>query len=636
MSAQKGETVVATAKVGCRYAQMSYSNKNSWLTRRVQIEHNIGDEQSGAEVVHNHNCITGKEREALKFKNCYSPYYLTAVENLKNLYPDNEEYQTAYQIAYKKANPTLEEDAPYPPCIFAVLDTWFEYSDTEISNSFQKFNKSMLTFENDLRVKVKTLKEWAQEEIDSKRKVLKQGAPVSQPSNATKKEDAKEPKQAGKDAVEEKRLLEIKKDIEPLYKERNALIKEVEGYWDDILIFKKGYQSKIKNISALVKSYISDWEKLLSDAALDLESEEYIAFNSTFSSIVENASAIGESMLNWEEVSDNALLTSSFLICKCGGVIEFLSSGQEHFLYCAKLLDQFVILMRKSASYLQELADNNCVFMGVTFEESNESVTTAIKSLNNIVSSFENVGQEFELDKDTLAMELRFITKGYNKEKSKKQAALIGMLLLTPIAIAGGAASATAGVAVSAGLFGYDAYNMMSQTPEEQNENISSDMVTAVNDTTSLVSSFVTLYIDGNWRASDTLKSISALGNPTIVVSFLSSLSGIFYTSEEDWVEEIEITVFSKYIAHIIKAKYDEEVTEVEPFDGKKMVIAKSKRDYSCESLKMVNWDELDGVVLGIDKDFSFNSDDSNRTSVNNAEQIRNAIEKNTNGELKQ
>lgn len=636
MSAQKGETVVATAKVGCRYAQMSVSNKNSWLIRRVQIEHNIGDEQCGAEVVHNHNCITGTEREALKFKNCYSPYYLTAVENLKSLYPDNEEYKTAYQIAYRRANPILEEDAPYPPCIFAVLDTWFEYSDIEISNSFQEFKKSMLTFENDLKSKVKTLKEWVQSEIDSKRKVLKQGAYVSQPSNATKKEDAKDPKQASEDAAEEIRLLELKKDIGPLYKERTTLIKEVEDYWDDILIFKKGYQSKIKNISTLVKNYVSDWEKLVKDATLDLKSEEYIAFNSTFSKIVKNASAIGESMLNWEEVADNALLTSSFLICKCGGVIEFLSSGQEHFLYCAKLLDQFVILMKKSASYLQELADNNCVFMGVTFDESDESVTTAIKSLNNIVSSFENTGQDFELDKDTLAMELRFITKGYNKEKAKKQSALIGMLILTPIAIAGGAASTTAGVAVSVGLFGYDAYNIMSQTPEEMKENETGDAVTVVNDATSLISSGVTMLIDGERNVSNTMKSISALGNPTIVISFLNSLSGLFYTSEEDWVEEIEITVFSRYMAHIIKAKYDEEVNEVESFDGKKMVIAKSKRDYSFESLKTVNWDELDGVVLEIDKDFSFNSDDSNRTSANNAEQIRDAIEKNTNGELKQ
>lgn len=633
--AEKGTMVLDTAKVGCRYAQ---TNKDSdfWDVRRVRIDHNPGDEQHGCKVMHNHNCIKGEEREAIKFRYCYSPYYLTALESLKTLYPENEEYQNAYKIAYKRAHPKSEEDLKTPPCVLAVLDTWFEYSDVEISNRYNKLLDAISPIKVYYYDQVKRLKDWANKEIQDKREELKKRIPVSQPSNATKKQHTKELEQAMRDAKEEARLFELKQKIGPLYKKRQSLIDELEDYWEDILIFEQGYQSKLVKLGNTVQKYIDDWTVIVKEAGLDLNSSNYTSFVDTLSVISENALSIGESMVNWETVTDNALMTSSFLICKCGGKIQFLSDGQQHYLYCAKILKKFTKLLKDTAGYLQGLLDNRCYYYGP--EENIVFMNSARTSFSNVADAFEETGKEFVLDQDTLAMELRFISRGYNKEKAKKQAALIGMMVLTPIAVEGSLAATFGyegvGVAISTGLWIYDSINIVNQSEEELDENVKGDLVTISNDTTSAVSSLAAWDIKYLKHVSKTEKEVSALGNPTIVISFLNSLSGMFYTSEEDWIEDIEVTVFTKDLAIIAKERYDDQVEEVKPFDGKEMVIAKTKVDYSCDSLTRVNWDELEGVVMAVDKDFSFSDQKAEAERVGNSKDIKEKIENKTNGEL--
>lgn len=636
MSYEKENIVVNTAKVGCCYAQYDHTNREVWDVRRIKINHNFGDAQHGAETVHNHNCVTGAEREALKFSKCYSPHCLIALKSLKKLYPDNAEYREAYQIAYAKAHVELEEDRPYPPCVFAVLDTWFEYSDIKISDKFSKLKNAMLDFEEKLHSKTKDLNTWVLKEISDKRKKLNNESLIANPSNATRAEDVKTESQSKSDMEEEFRLIEIRKKVPPLYKERINLIDQVQDYWDNILVFAEGYQSELAELSNAVAAYVWKWKNLLNEAGIDTTNEKFTSFSDTFYAISNDAATIGRNMVNWETEEDYALLTSSFLICKCGGKIEFLSSGQEHYLYCGKLFAQFVVLLRNSVSYFQELLDKNCVY-NVTPEESDKSVNSAIKSLQNIISAFEISGRDFLLDEDTKAVEIRFITKGYNKEKAKKQAALIGMFVLTPIAVAGGAAGGGAGAAVSAGLWIYDAVGIGTQDPEDGIENTGGDLVTIGNDTVSVASGIAT-WTYGNtlsWRRSPMTNTLISWGNPTVVISFLNSLSGLFYSSEDDWIEEIEITVFTPYLAHIIKEAYDREVNEVKPFDGKEMVRAKSKVEYSCESLKTINWDELDGVLVAVDKDFSFGNQEAESKSAANPQEVIEELENNTSGELK-
>lgn len=407
--------------------------------------------------------------------------------------------------------------------------------------------------------------------------------------NAASKDDNRTSEELLRDVDEDSLLFDLLHEIDPLYKRRNNLIDEVNEYWEDIMIFEKGYPEKLVKIGDSVQEYIDEWTAIVKGASLDLANSAYTTFVDAFSEISECASSIGESMADWETEMDHELLTSSFLICKCGGKIEFLSSGQEHLLYCAKLVTRFVEMMESFKGYLDELYENKRYFGGATDSENEVSLSSSSRSLANIIESFHVQGKEFILDENTVAMQLRFITKGYNKEKSKWESAMIGMVVLTPLSIYGAMAGGGTAVAISLGILVFDGYNVYVQDQDGKKENFGGDTVTISNDVASLASGGFGFYDEQIGSVAPTLKKFSTYGNVTIAIGFLNSMNNMFYTSEEDWIEDIEITLFTKTMAFIAKQRYDDEVNPIKEFDGIRMVKVKSKVDYICDSLVPVN-----------------------------------------------
>ena len=107
-------------------------------------------------------------------------------------------------------------------------------------------------------------------------------------------------------------------------------------------------------------------------------------------------------------------------------------------------------------------------------------------------------------------------------------------------------------------------------------------------------------------------------------IGHIMSIGSLFYTSEENWIEEIEITVFTKYMAHIIKQSYNEDLTPQKPFYGPSMVRGKAKKDYLCDTMGNVDWDNMEGVTFGIKEHFR---EDENSTEVNGKHGINIALE---------
>lgn len=614
------EVVVDTAKIGCCYAQPGSTDKDTWDIRRLRFDHNHGEKDNGYEVAHNHDCV--KNVNLFKFKECYSPFYLDALEKLTKIYPEDEDYSKGYEIAYN--NQFADGGgggATTPPCVLAVLDTWFEYSDVEISKQYAEVKKTMAMFESDMNYKVGEISKWAFKEIREKKSELE-----------------KEEKESGSfesaalNAVLIPKLTLANSNILDLVLGKDELIREVNDYWDKILVFRSGYQSALTNLGSKIDTYVKDWKTELNNVYLDTTSKECTDFFDYYTNLYENAKAAGEGMLKWEKETENALLTTSFLICKCGGKIENTKSGQQHELYCNKLFDKLVLLLQNASKYFEDVLVQNIVFGGVTSEESNFSAATTAISLSNIKTSFDKES-EFILADGTKAIEFRFITKGYNKERETILSALIGLLVLTPMtAAATAAAGPIAGVGIAACTWGIDGAKMMSQDVEDQFKNEADDLKTVVTNTTDLASNMASWYVDGTKRPGNTMKALSALGEPMTVINYVTMLAGMFYTSDEDWIQEIEITVFTTYMAHIIKQEYDEEVNEKDVFDGRRMVRTKSKVEYSTESLKTINWDELGGVSVDVDKNFG--GDDPPPQSVKDPNEVKKEIEKNTNGEL--
>lgn len=90
------------------------------------------------------------------------------------------------------------------------------------------------------------------------------------------------------------------------------------------------------------------------------------------------------------------------------------------------------------------------------------------------------------------------------------------------------------------------------------------------------------------------LEMTEMLGKKLAFMSCLNSFIKLFYTSEEDWIEKIEITVFTDYFAHIISQKYKRDATPQSDFNGLSMVRAVSRKDYICDAMGNVKWDELE------------------------------------------
>lgn len=87
-------------------------------------------------------------------------------------------------------------------------------------------------------------------------------------------------------------------------------------------------------------------------------------------------------------------------------------------------------------------------------------------------------------------------------------------------------------------------------------------------------------------------------------------------------------------MAFIAKQRYDDEVNPIEKFDGIRMVKVKSKVDYICDSLVPVNWDDLEGVELAVDRNYSKDEEFNVSQKVDNAEEVYDTINKNTNGSV--
>ncbi len=97
------------------------------------------------------------------------------------------------------------------------------------------------------------------------------------------------------------------------------------------------------------------------------------------------------------------------------------------------------------------------------------------------------------------------------------------------------------------------------------------------------------------------MKMLTGVGNAKVVIAFAASMTDLFFTSDEDWVESVEVTVYTEDLVFIIRQEYTENAEEKAPFDGRTGMKILSRVDCTSSSLKMVNWDELKGMNIGVD-----------------------------------
>jgi len=617
--------VVEGAKIGCCYAQeeAKKNKKELWDTRILRIYHCNAEKVHGMEVAHNHDCAAIENIP--KFGKCTSPYYYDAVKLLSALYPDNKDYLRGYESIKRIREEARELSKEYPPCVLALLDTWFDYSDVEVSEKYQMFIKYTKNFKYDMAKKLENIYKWSKSTIYSKRKESEKYI-TADPSDASPARKVSE-NQRREDIVTVDKLWKAEHALKKIYNQGKDKIKRWENYLDEVQIYEGNYAESLNKLASEMESYSQEWISLIESVGISTANEKVKSFTDYCSQIITMAEKLGQDMENWQDVS-YALLTSSYLICKCGGKIEFLSNGQENILYCNNLLTEFIKLLKNGANYLQQVLDNNSVYMGAESKEENDlSVKSARTSLLNVVNSF-NENKDFLLDENTKSIQIRFITRGCNEEKEVKANALIGIMFFTPASLY---ASTGGGFLLSFGILTFDMASIGSQDPKDQKKNEIGDGTTTLLDLGSYFTGIGGILLEPktvtHMLGEKPVNMTKMTGKGITILSCIISLTKLFYTSEEDWIEEIEITVFTDYFAHIISQKYNQDTTPQSEFNGISMVRAKSRKDYVCDTMGNVKWDEMEGVTAGVD-----NGGNKQQMQVQSPEEMQNTLKNQTMG----
>ena len=619
---QNNEIVVDCARIGCTYAQprknKQIAGKDNWNEKFLRIYHSYGEKENGCEVAHNHDCVP--ITNIPNFERCYSPYYTQAVEALSVSCPEKKQI---YDNALEKARSMQGSE-----CLLELLDTWFEYSDVQISKDYASILAETHTYILNFYQDITNLYKWCKKQIAAQKAIeleeIVKKAPVVNGYPVIDNEVYKPlEKYDG-----------IQRRIDVCYKEVNTEKKKLEEYWDRVLIYGADYYNNLSKIGTTIRNYLRDWKEYLALISVDIKmyvTSDNVSYYNTIDNIAQKAMDVSSDLRTWETEAEYELLTSSFLVCKCGGRIEFITSGQEHMLYCGQIFNQLRNLIANTANHLQTVLDSGLGCWGVTREQCERSLTSARNTLTKIHTSFSE-NTKFTFDKDTLGVQIKLITRGYNKEKQTKSNALLGMLVFAPVSVIAAAVSVEATVAVSVGILLYDAYNIENQSDEDKKENRTGDGTTLYVDLTSAVTGTLSTGIESGSVRGLNANAVSALGNAATAAAFVLSFNNLFYTSEDDWIQDIEIVVFTEYMAHIVKQKYTKEAEPEVSFDGAKMVQGKSKKDYCNETLPVVNWNELGGLSVETQKDARFINEKHNSEKADDSEAIMRNIGIQTNG----
>ena len=630
---EKGEIVVDYAKIGCTYGQRNTSagypysqqliRQKYWDKRFLRVDHTHCVQQHGTEAAHNHDAVPLKNIP--RFTACYSPNYISAVKALMKSNPEKEmEYQIALGIACDQMN---LKGTKTVPCLLELLDTWFEYSDVEVSTRYEKLANKSDKFKEKLQVYINKVSAFAKTSMDDARdQTLKS---IMTEMNETINNDSKMKQLVDKYNKKEEFYDGLKEKYNTFKKAYGfSFTTQIKDLLDEIIILGDDYHSKMQDLSDALDEYVNSWDTFLRGFG-KAGAEEYLDYRRFFKSFSSEVKEVREASLLWEEQTDNLLLTSSFLVCRLGGRIEFATSGAEHKDYCNKL----IIRLRETFEQLAESMDSvltaNSVF-GAIEEESDLSVTSSsitAKKMNYALLT----GGDLILAEGTNAVEIWFKSKGYADARDSGAQALLAFALLAPISksvssIQGvkGFFAATAFFIVEMGV----TYQLIDKDPEADTRKDAAD---------ALVSTISYITDTGKIFQGKKISPNKALANKAIskaseIYSILSTIGSLLYVPVE-WISEIEVTVVTDYFAHTMKADLDENCELVGEFKAK----TKTKVDYYCDGGRAIVDEESGEIYAKVDEKI-INAEEQNAQQsqgVVTGKQLENLIENNISGDIK-
>lgn len=530
----KNEIVVHGAKITC-----SYAGKNK-TPDYLYIPDGHGIMEGERNCAHDEDCIPIKNIKPFHY--CQSLYAKQAIMALLPKASADEQKRYNEALNAIKYNET-HFDQKIVPCVLALLDRWFDADEKNIVTDSMKFGREILLDIKDLQKKLNK----------SLNKAIKNTHDLYAIALYTL------PAEVYKECMNHwQSLKKINEELEKIYPEFDLFAISIDMGDNKF----HGTIKNLRNIEDKINKIIKDM-----DDAHEIYSklEGYKTLKTEFQELASKTKKIKSTLIDWKEKEYHLILTNSFLVCRCGGIISFLTSGQEHMLRAKTLLKSILDTVTRFKNHCVKGQTDYCI------REIENDVYESYKHAAEGLEIFEKiVGPPTDemLESPQVSIYMELISHSYNDEIKQR--------VLTALAVLSSQCTAITWICSTI-------------TVKELNEENSSpkDIASGISAYADLLDIFGIIETYGG----------KGLSNLNKLYGNISNIEGALYTSYETWIECVRITVFTDTHAHVKEQYMDK---EGRCRSGLNDAHIYSKADYitNCQG-RGLQWKEDPGAYAG-------------------------------------
>lgn len=288
----------------------------------------------------------------------------------------------------------------------------------------------------------------------------------------------------------------------------------------------------------------------------------YKEYDALLDQYIKETDEIIQKIYNWEEKEYHLITTKSFLVCRCGGIISFVDSGQEFGKVVDQLMASILSMITEFREHCQKGMTDFCIKDWDYVDHEWSSYQAAAEGLGVFEKMMLGSGKTENTMDTCIYMEL--ICHSYNEEMNKAVMAALSLISLRCDALSF--------------LLAFYTVATMEKSAKGAADGISADISA--------------LEAVGGVLKKQGAEKVVDLNNLYTVVN---SIVGFFYVSYETWIENVRITVFTDSHAHV----YERKLNRIGNILGKMYVQMWSKSDYKSGDLgRGLEWKEDPGVYL--------------------------------------
>lgn len=515
-----GSYVIDYAQIHCDMA----GKGNNFL--RIPCE-GCGATQNGGMNAHKKSCVAYEN--IMPFSKCVSPYYIdTITELLESDSPQvnehREEYKKYRDAAIAKKNQNIQE-IKEGTCILALLDEWFDPDEKMIiEENRELMNQFHQSMEGEKGITITGIKN----QIQTRLEIIINRHGREETLKCTW-------------AVETIGDLEI--EINSLLEKQEELTNKIINIDD---IDYDGDQNELNDLYDVIgllitgveimKALLPDYQHSSCDKIIERLNNYKIEVDERI-----------KQLRGQKKQTYSLITTDSFLVCRCKGLITFLSSGQEHKDYADNLLKRLV-----------ELIDRSIEIHQINYNSFNNSKTMKDMAIifGEAIDQFKHLKEyalSSEPEKNSASkypVFVQSISKSYYDEIAN---ILMGVLSIAALAsgmaipqyFVAGIDMARAIAPIVSVIFGKDDANEFDGAVA--GVSVASDLETIG-------------------------ESLNVLGNTGAKVNtpltIMLAVGNFFYVSDNTWIEEVRITMFIKKYAFVSIQHLNEKGERVSFYDS--------------------------------------------------------------------